>query len=88
MSYLTLGIMGGLGGTIRALVGVRKALLDERRFSISYFLSTIINAIIIGIIVGAVLGTSTELALVAGYAGTDLLEGLAKSLKLFPLRVG
>lgn len=85
---ILMGIVGGLGGAIRAFVGVRKAMLEKRAFKLGYFLSTIIGAIIIGVIVGSIFGTSKEVALVSGYAGTDLLEGLAKSAKILPARIG
>jgi len=82
------GIIGGLGGLLRALVGVRKAYLAKRKFILSYFLATVIGAIIIGVIVGSTIGINKAVALFAGYAGTDLLEGLAKSFKLAPIRIG
>lgn len=82
------GIIGGLGGFLRACVGVRKAFLQRRKFVLSYFLVTVIGAIIIGAIVGSVVGINKAVALFAGYAGTDLLEGLAKSFKLAPIRIG
>jgi fluoride ion exporter CrcB/FEX len=82
------GLIGGLGGLLRAMVGVRKAYLAHRKFVLSYFLITVIGAIIIGAIVGSIIGINKAVALFAGYAGTDLLEGLAKSFKLAPIRIG
>lgn len=82
------GLIGGLGGLLRAAVGVRKAFLAKRKFVLNYFLITVIGAIIIGAIVGSVIGINKAVALFAGYAGTDLLEGLAKSFKLAPIRIG
>ena len=82
------GVIGGLGGVLRAIVGVRKSYLKKKKFKLNYFLATVIGAIIIGIIVGATVGVNNAVALFAGYAGTDLLEGLAKSFKLAPIRIG
>jgi len=82
------GIIGGLGGLLRASVGARKAFLKKRKFKPNYFLATVIGAILIGMIVGATVGINNAVALFAGYAGTDLLEGLAKSFKLAPIRIG
>ena len=82
------GIIGGLGGLLRACVGVRKTFLQKRKFVMNYFLMTVIGAVIIGIIVGSVIGINKAVALFAGYAGTDLLEGLAKSFKIAPIRIG
>jgi len=81
-------LIGGLGGLLRAIVGVRKAYLARRKFILNYFLVTVIGAIIIGAIVGSIIGINKAVALFAGYAGTDLLEGLAKSFKLAPIRIG
>lgn len=85
---LLFALIGASGGLIRALVGARKALLQKRKFIPSYFLFTIISAAIIGGIIGAVVGGNRILALAVGYAGTDLLEGLAKSVKIFPPKIG
>ena len=82
------GIIGGIGGLIRAIVGVRKAYLQKRKFVLNYFLVTVIGAILIGALLGSVIGINKAVALFAGYAGTDLLEGLAKSFKLAPIRIG
>ena len=82
------GIIGGLGGLLRAIVGVRKAYLQKRKFVLKYFLMTIIGAAIIGAILGSIIGINKAVALFAGYAGTDLLEGLAKSFKIAPIRIG
>jgi fluoride ion exporter CrcB/FEX len=82
------GIIGGLGGLLRAAVGVRKAFLAKRKFVLNYFLITVIGAIVIGAIVGSIIGINKAVALFSGYAGTDLLEGLAKSFKLAPVRIG
>ena len=82
---LYFGIIGALGGFARALVGARKAYLRKKKFKLNYFLLTIVGAAIIGAIVGSVVGTNKMLALAAGYAGTDFLEGIAKSLRLVTL---
>lgn len=82
------GIIGGLGGLLRAVIGVRKAHLQKRKFIPSYFFMTVVGAIIIGAILGSVIGINNAVALFAGYAGTDLLEGLAKSFKIAPIRIG
>ena len=82
------GIIGGLGGLLRAVVGVRKAMLQKRKFVLSYFLTTIVGAILIGAILGSVIGINKAVSLFAGYAGTDLLEGLAKSFRIAPIKIG
>jgi len=82
------GLIGALGGFLRAIVGVRKAQLQKRKFVLKYFLITVIGAGVIGAILGSVIGINRSVALFAGYAGTDLLEGLAKSFKIAPIRIG
>lgn len=81
---LEYAVLGGIGGLIRASVGLRKAILRKEPFNARYFLITVALAALIGIILGAVIATTNLLALIAGYAGTDLLEGLAKSAKIVP----
>ncbi len=82
------GLIGGLGGLLRACIGARKAHIQKRKFVLNYFLMTVAGAVIIGAIIGSVIGINKAVALIAGYAGTDLLEGLAKSFKVAPIRIG
>ncbi len=81
-------VIGATGGLLRAVVGVRKAFLQKKKFKLNYFLATVIGAGVIGAILGSTIGINKAVALFAGYAGTDLLEGLAKSFKLAPIRIG
>lgn len=82
------GLMGGLGGILRICVGLRKAQLQKRKFIPSYFLITLIISVFSGAILGSIIGTSKIVALLIGYAGTDLLESAAKSLKIVPIKTG
>jgi len=82
------GLIGALGGLLRAIIGARKAYIQKKKFVLSYFLMTVIGAAIIGAILGSIIGINKPVALFAGYAGTDLLEGLAKSFKIAPIRIG
>jgi len=82
------GVIGAVGGLLRAVIGVRKAFLAHRKFVFSYFLVTVIGAGVIGAILGSIIGINKAVALFAGYAGTDLLEGMAKSFKIAPVRIG
>jgi len=74
-------VLGATGGLIRAIIGAQKALKQKKKFKLNYFLMTVIIAGIIGAILGMTIETNKLIALTAGYAGTDLLEGLAKSFK-------
>lgn len=81
VDLVTAGILGAGGGILRALVGFGKASSDKKKFNPSHFVITSIIGIIIGIVVGMILNFSWQFALVAGYAGTDVLEGIAKMFR-------
>lgn len=77
------GILGGLGGFVRGLVGVSKALTAGKKILLTYYLATVLTAVGIGIFVGAIFNINDErLSLLAGYAGTDVLEGVYKSFTM------
>ncbi|HUW43410.1 MAG TPA: hypothetical protein VMV95_00395 [Bacillota bacterium] len=76
------GLLGGIGGLTRGVVGLLKALSLKRRILWTYYAITVAIAIIIGIFVGIIFDFDPRLSLLAGYAGTDILEGLYKSFKV------
>ena len=73
------GLLGGLGGLTRGVVGLLKALSLRRRIIWNYYIITVFIAIIIGIFVGIIFNFDKRLSLLSGYAGTDILEGIYKS---------
>jgi fluoride ion exporter CrcB/FEX len=73
------GILGGIGGLTRGVVGLLKALSLKRKILWNYYLITLLVAIIIGVFVGIVFNFDPRLSLLAGYAGTDIIEGIYKS---------
>jgi len=73
------GMLGGLGGLTRGLIGLMKALALKRRIIWAYYGITIAVALIIGIFVGLIFNFDWRLSLLAGYAGTDILESIYKS---------
>ena len=79
--FVLAGLLGGIGGLTRGLVGVLKALSLKKKFVWYYSGITVVTAVIIGVFTGLVFNFDPILSLLAGYAGTDLLEGLCKSLK-------
>lgn len=79
---VTSGILGGIGGLTRGVVGLLKALSLRRRILWGYYLITLAVAIIIGVFVGIIFDFDYRLSLLAGYAGTDILEGIYKSFKV------
>ncbi len=75
-------LLGGIGGLTRGFIGLLKALSLRRRILWNYYAITVIIAAIIGIFVGVVFNFDYRLSLLAGYAGTDILEGIYKSFKV------
>ncbi len=73
------GILGGIGGLTRGVVGLLKALSLRRKIIWTYYAITVLVALIIGIFVGIIFNFDNRLSLLAGYAGTDILEGIYKS---------
>src|SRR3989338_2160522 len=73
------GLLGGIGGLTRGVVGLLKALSLRRRILWGYYGITVLIAMIIGVFVGIVFDFDPRLSLLAGYAGTDILEGIYKS---------
>ncbi|GBE20309.1 hypothetical protein BMS3Abin17_01047 [archaeon BMS3Abin17] len=76
------GLLGGIGGLTRGVVGLLKALSLRRRILWGYYAITVAVALIIGVFVGIIFDFDPRLSLLAGYAGTDLLEGIYKSFKV------
>jgi len=75
-------LLGGIGGLTRGFIGLLKALSLRRRIIWRYYLITVIVASVIGIFTGIVFNFDYRLSLLAGYAGTDILEGIYKSFKV------
>ena len=75
-------LLGGIGGLTRGFIGLLKALSLRRRILWGYYVITVIIAFIIGIFTGLIFNFDYRLSLLAGYAGTDILEGIYKSFKV------
>jgi len=76
------GLLGGVGGLTRGFVGLLKALSLKRRIIWGYYVITVVIAVVIGIFVGIIFDFDSRLSLLAGYAGTDILEGIYKSFNV------
>jgi len=76
------GLLGGIGGLTRGVVGLLKALSLRRRILWAYYAITVLIAIIIGVFIGIIFDFDPRLSLLAGYAGTDILESIYKSFKV------
>jgi len=81
-------ILGGIGGLTRGVVGLLKALSLRRKILWGYYLITVLVAVIVGVFVGIIFNFDQRLSLLAGYAGTDILEGIYKSFAVQKVYVG
>lgn len=71
-------VMGLLGGMARAAVGILKAVRRRKKLVWAYTLTTIICSAAIGAVAGLLFDTDFKISIIAGYAGTDLLENIYK----------
>lgn len=78
-TLLLSAIMGAVGGLTRGLVGLMKALSLRRRILWGYYFITVFIAVVLGVFAGIIFSFDYRLSLLAGYAGTDILEGIYKS---------
>jgi fluoride ion exporter CrcB/FEX len=81
-------LLGGLGGLTRGVVGLLKALSLRRKILWGYYAITVLVAVIIGTFTGVIFNFDYRLSLLAGYAGTDILEGIYKSFAVQKVYVG
>ena len=82
------GLLGGIGGLTRGFVGLLKAMSLRRKILWNYYAITVIIAVVIGVFIGIIFNFDPRLSLLAGYAGTDILEGIYKSFKVEKVYVG
>lgn len=78
-TLLLSAILGAVGGLTRGLVGLMKALSLRRKILWGYYVITVVIALVLGIFTGIIFSFDYRLSLLAGYAGTDILEGIYKS---------
>lgn len=74
-------LAGGMGGLVRAIVGITKSqTFDPEKFQFQWksFLITIIVSMIVGQMAGLIANADWRMSLLAGYAGSDFIEGLYK----------
>jgi len=74
-------LFGILGGLVRVLVGIVKYFeknKQNQKIRFLYLGFSLLVAAVVGRIAGAIANHDWRLAIIAGYAGTDFLEGLYK----------
>lgn len=70
-------LLGFLGGLLRSLVGLSKSKwVSRKKIKSGYFWLTIAVSALVGMAAGILASPDFKLAFLAGYAGTDFLEGL------------
>lgn len=87
-SILLPAALGGVGGLTRGFVGLLKAISLRRKILWGYYVITVLVAVVIGIFTGVIFNFDYRLSLLAGYAGTDILEGIYKSFAVQKVYVG
>ena len=88
LTLLLPGALGGLGGLVRGFVGLLKAVSLRRRILWGYYAVTLIVAVVIGFFTGIIFNFDYRLSLLAGYAGTDIIEGIYKSFAVSKVYIG
>ena len=58
---------------------ILKAMSLRRKILWGYYAITVLIAVVLGIFTGIIFSFDYRLSLLAGYAGTDILEGIYKS---------
>ena len=73
---MILAYYGFFGGVVRALVGLMKSRTFKKKFDPTYLLFTLVASGVIGMASGLLVYGDYRLAILAGYAGTDFIEGV------------
>jgi hypothetical protein len=86
---LEAALFGFIGGLTRACVGFIKNSYGNKKikFNSFAFWFTFIASGIIGVFAGLVVSTNFALALLAGYAGTDLIENIYKIKRKIKVKI-
>ena len=72
------GIFGASGQLLRSVIGLRKAVEVGADFNLQRFMLTLGTGMLLGFLVGMWLSDPRG-AFLAGYAGTDFIEGWIRS---------
>lgn len=70
---------GAAGGWVRGVVGILKAVRMGRKLKTRYFATTLATSALIGVIAGMFVIGDVRFAVLAGYAGSDFIEGLYRA---------
>ena len=83
MNIFALTLFGFFGGAVRVLVGLckNKVFFGKQKFNSGKFWFTIIASGLIGLFCSLLMMDDFRIALLAGYAGTDVIQGLYRTAK-------
>ena len=83
MELVSLTLFGLFGGIVRSLVGLlkHKVFSGKEKFKNGKFWFTLLISGLIGMFCALLMIDDFRIALLAGYAGTDLIQGLYKTVK-------
>lgn len=73
IEFISVGVLGGL---VRALYGLLKAINNGIIVNKGYFIITLIVSGVIGGVLGSLFTADFRIACLAGYVGTDVLENI------------
>jgi fluoride ion exporter CrcB/FEX len=82
MNILIPAGLGGIGGLTRGFIGLLKAISLRRKILWGYYCVTVLVAVVIGCFTGIIFSFDYKISLLAGYAGTDVIEGIYKSFSV------
>ena len=80
LTITLLVLPGTFGGLVRGLVGISKHVGKEKEpFKLSKLLFSLLVAMVVGAVAGVLTDSDWKISLLAGFAGSDLLESLYKT---------
>jgi hypothetical protein len=76
-------LAGAVGGILRGILGIAKDLITKKELTINWvwFGVTVLIAAILGMVVASFFSEDPRIAILGGYSGSDLVDGIMK-LKL------
>ena len=78
MEWYIFVLVGALGGLVRGMFGVMKAMVRDDKLDVFYLFATVVMAALIGAGLGLAFQGDYRAAALAGYVGTDILENVFK----------
>ena len=78
---LIAAVFGGLGGLTRSCIGMFKAHARHDKIKFGYILRTAKLSVFSGTLIGVMLGFNPLISFIAGYVGSDAIEGVVASFK-------